>query len=212
MRLFTLSKANWNLILDDAEEHLVGSKKKLITIPNANIIKSNNTQASLFPTKFGVYSIWVNGACKYIGEAQNLRTRLKQHLFGSSGSTSKYANVLAHAKTPGSLVQISFVEVDNRSMRFAVEDGLINRLTGTNYSLPWNTLSVSHKRLEKWVFEFLKSQKKIFKVYGTLEMIIEAAYVIDFGMNNRINAVLQDMVLSGKLKLKVIKGDNCYYI
>lgn len=212
MKLITLSKANWNSILDVAEDNLIGSKKILFTIPNADIINSNNTQASLFPTKFGVYSIWVNGVCNYIGEAKNLRNRLKQHLFGASGSASKNAQVLAHAQIPSSLIQVSFIEVDVSSMRYAVEDGLINRLTGTNYSLPWNTLSVSHKRLEKWVIEFLKSQKKIFKMKASLEIIIEAAYAIDFGMNNRIQAVLQNMVQNGMLKFKVVKGENCYYL
>ena len=196
--MICLSKGDWNTILDNVIEELTGSKKTVTVIQNTNIQTSNKSSVS-FVSKPGIYAIWVNGMCKYVGETNDFSRRFAEHLFGPAATGNQYQKVLASANN-GYTIGVSYVEIEPPPMRLAIEDELIYKLTKSNYPLPWNKKSVSKSGLEQWVLDFLNSTSSVSKTAWALEL--QSAYIIDFGLNNRLDSVLKSMVLKKLIKRK----------
>lgn len=192
----SLCDSDWKKILADVRKKLLYSKnQRHIFVANSNSLPTPVSRKS------GLYAIWVDSKIKYIGQAQYLSDRLKNHFLNQGSSANKYEHIL-NALNKGKQVSFSFIEIEPASMRFAIEDGLINQQTTCHQgALPWNTDSVSKKTLEDWVCALLKNVKKVLKKSALDEMSIVAAFEIDFfGCKRSITQVLLQMSRKGLLK------------
>ena len=195
-----LPNGKWIKILDDVKEELIDKKSNLITIPNADILNSNSTSISAVSGS-GMYAIWVNGMCKYIGETNNLLRRLGEHLFGPSTPGNQHSIVSNYASVNVNVICVSYVVIKPSSMRLAIEDAMIYKLTKSNFSLPWNKKSVSKTNLQKWVLDYLNNST-IWNMKAAWALELNSAYTLDFGNNNRLDAVLKSMVSTGTIQKK----------
>ena len=215
MNQITLDESAWNKLIVDAEKNLVGSSSVQIKIDPTIIGNQAASIPSEVPKESGIYAIWVNKVAKYVGEAKNLRARLRAHLIYRSEKTgSKFENVKQeHDK--GSEIAVSFMHVEPESIRLAVEDKLIGRLHDSRtayYDLEWNTQSAADTEISDWVLNHLSE----YKTGATAYEFLYFAYMKKFGVvdddesMNALNNVLSNLASDNKINIQ-IDNDGAFY-
>ena len=163
MNCVSMDRAMWADVLAEAEDCLIGARSTQISI-NGNIIgNASKRLPTTIPEERGCYAIWVDGVVQYIGKAVKIRSRLRQHLIYRSPKTGSKFNDVMQAHNAGKKISVSFISFDPSQLNEAVEQGLINKLTGgVNNRLPWNSQGCNLNALSDWMKkEFSRTTKPV---------------------------------------------------
>ncbi len=207
MNSIQLDDSAWNKLITDAEKNLVGSLATLIDIDSSIIGNQKKSIPKDVPKESGIYAIWVDNVAKYVGEAKNLRARLRAHLIYRSDKTGSKLENVKEANVNGSKISVSFMHVEPDSIRLAVEDNLIGRLRDsktTTYDLEWNRQSAGETEISDWVANHLSEYKN----GETLYEFLYFAYMKKFGVVDDdesmkpLNNVLKNLADAGKIEIK----------
>ncbi|MBO5531685.1 MAG: GIY-YIG nuclease family protein [Fibrobacter sp.] len=212
MNTIQLEDAAWNKLIAEAEKNLVGSLASRIKIESDIIGNPEKTIPSEVPKQSGIYAIWVGNVAKYVGEAKNLRARLRAHLIYRSDKTgSKLENVMNVYKDND--IFVSFMHVEPESIRLAVEDKLIGRLRDSKtaahdlewkYDLEWNKQSAGDTEISDWILNHLSE----YKIGATTYELLYYAFMDKFGVVNddesmvALNNVLENLAADGKVDIR----------
>lgn len=189
----------YNLILTNAEKQLISQPVSKKDIDPSIINDQSKSLPEDIPSKSGVYAIWVDGVVQYVGEAKNIRSRLRQHLIYKSAKTgSKLAEVTAES-SKGKNISVSYILVEPAQFRFAVEQGLIGNLTDNGSALPWNTHGTKPNTVEKWILDCIDAGV-------TSEEMIAVKAIYELGMPNSLDQSLKALEDADKIRPEVNNG------
>ena len=146
---------DWQSLIDEAHEKLVGEKAKRIRIPWKIVGDRETSLPTSIVNQGGIYAIWIDGIVRYIGEALKIQSRLRTHIIYASrnpatntGTESKLSRVLK-AKEQKQKIEVSFVVVQPVSLRLLLEEEVIHKVDKDNKDHKERALWNTHAKVQK---------------------------------------------------------------